>query len=258
MLCFIASAHSPTLECLLNSLWQLGKKIQITNQRTNPVAVCQHCLHRNGRLCVLKGLLELPDPPWPLSLGLCLALVLLLSEKHLGFCSGSEGIDVLWAGRLQLPGPDTPQGLEHSRTIQSPAACWLWHCLCPSQKINWNIYLDNPRFNCPQNHFNGLGSIKWTDLFLWWKILHSPSFWGEIFHIPCFCGEKWMKEFLRNYHVEVTAEFSIQSELLLQTALAAKGMRRGKAEIQSGCPSASSESWNHCLCIPNPVWTVRY
>lgn len=51
-----------------------------------------------------------------------------------------------------------------------------------------------------------------------------------------------MKGFLRNYHVEVTAEFSIQSELLLQTALAAKGAKRGKAEIQSGCPSASSQS----------------
>lgn len=32
-----------------------GEKIQITNQRTNPVAVCQHCLLRNGNCACWKG-----------------------------------------------------------------------------------------------------------------------------------------------------------------------------------------------------------
>lgn len=35
------------------------------------------------------------------------------------------------------------------------------------------------------------------------------------------------------------AGFNIQSELPLQTALAAKGVRGGKAELHSGCPSAA-------------------
>lgn len=46
------------LEYLLNSPWQLGEKVHVTNQKTNPMAACQYRLYRKCEFVHAKSILE--------------------------------------------------------------------------------------------------------------------------------------------------------------------------------------------------------
>lgn len=136
-------------------------------------------------LCLLKGLLEVPNPPWGFAWFWCCCSV----KNTLNSAVAQRESMCFEQGEFSCQGLPLPRGWSTAEQFSHLQLADCATAFVLPEEINWNIYLDNLRFNCPQDHFNGLGIRKWTDLFLWWTIPPSRPFWGEIFHISSFCDK---------------------------------------------------------------------
>lgn len=130
------------------------------------MAVCQHCLHRNGSCACSKGSWRYQIPPGLSLWGFAWLWSCCFLKNTLNFAVAHRESMCFEQGDFSCQGLTLPRDwntAEQFRHLQL-ADCATAFVL--TEEINWNIYLDNLRFNCPQNHFNGLGIIKWTDFFL--------------------------------------------------------------------------------------------